>query len=89
MKGFRTVAIFAIIGLLGLVTALEAIDVKAFLLPLVCQADPAIALAVGSVPNECVSNVIKYVGYWTSGLSALGIGLRMITTSSIFKSFKE
>lgn len=85
MKGWRSIAVWVIVGLLGAVTALEAVDVKAFLLPLVCQVDPALPMPTGDV---CVDKLLKVVGMWTSGLAAVGVFLRMITNTSIFKSLK-
>lgn len=89
MKGFKTFVIFGLIGLLGLVTALEGIDLKPILLPLACQVDPAVVMAVDSVSAGCVEKITKLIGYWTAGLGALGVGLRMITSSPIFKKFIE
>lgn len=89
MKGFRSFVVWLIIGLLGLVTALESIDVKSILLPLVCQVDPSTAEVPSAEASDCVSKVIKYVGYWTMGLASAGIALRAITSSAIFSSFRD
>lgn len=84
MKGWKTFVIFTIIGIMGLVTALEAVDVKSILLPLVCHVDPANFYA-----DNCTEGVIKFAGIWTSIISVIALWLRAVTTSSIFKSLKE
>lgn len=85
MKGWKTFIIFTIIGLVGLVTALEAIDVKSILLPLVCHVDPASDF----VADDCTTKIVKIAGVWTSVIAGVGIWLRVITTSGIFKSLKD
>ncbi len=85
MKGWKTFLSFGAIGALGLVTALQGIDVKSFLLPLVCQVPENAQI----VADECTGKIISLVGYWTSGLSALAIFLRAVTTSPIFKNLVE
>jgi len=85
MNGWKTIAFFTITGLLGLVTALEAIDLKAILLPLVCHV-PANAQIIA---DECTGKIVQYAGYFTVGVSAVGVWLRTITTTSIFKSLKD
>jgi len=85
MNGWKTIVFFTLTGLLGLVTALEAIDLKAVLLPLVCHV-PANAQIIA---DECTGKLIQYVGYFTAGVGAVGVWLRTITTTSIFKSLKD
>ncbi len=84
MKGFRSIAFFTFVGLLGLITALETVDVKAIMLPLVCHVDASTVPVDGA--DDCTTKVIKYAGLWTAGIGAVGLFLRSITTSSIFKS---
>lgn len=85
MKGWKTFVFFIITGLLGLVTALESIDVKEFLFPLLCQM-PANAQIVA---DECTGKIVQAAGMYTAGLSAAGILLRAITISPIFKLFSN
>lgn len=85
MKGWKTVIFFTVTGVLGLTTALEGIDLKEILLPLVCHA-PANAQIVA---DECTGKIIQYAGYFTAGVSAVGVWLRTITATSIFKSLKD
>lgn len=85
MAGYKTIIFFTATGALGLVTALEAIPVKDIALQLVCHA-PANAQIVA---DECTGKIIKYVGYFTAAVSMVGVWLRTITTTSIFKSLKE
>lgn len=88
MSGWKTIISFTIIGLLGLLTALETIDVKAILLPLVCHTDPALVMTEPA--DDCAGKVIKLAGYWTTAIAAVGMVLRAITSSAIFKGvFKE
>ena len=82
MKGWKSFIFFTLIGLLGLFTALEGIDITAFLLPLVCHVDPAVTL----VGITCAEGIVKIAGLWTTGLAAAGIFLRAITSSPIFKA---
>lgn len=85
MKGWKTFITFTIVGILGLVTAFEAVDIKSILLPLVCHVDPAVAF----VSDACTDKIIKLAGAWTAGLGAAGVFLRAVTTSSIFKLFSN
>ena len=82
LKGWKTFLFFTITGILGLIAALEAIDVKSILFPLICHV-PAEAQIVA---DECTEKVIKLAGAWSAGISAAGIFLRAITTSAIFKA---
>lgn len=84
MTGWKTFVVFTIIGVLGLVTALEAVDIKSIFVPLVCHVDPAAAVA-----DDCTAKIIKLAGVWTSALGAVGVFLRAVTTSAIFKSLKD
>jgi len=82
IKGFRTFIVFTLIGVIGMLTALESIDVAKILLPLVCHFDPA----TYDPAQPCSVKVLKWAGYWTAGISGLAMFLRTITSSSIFTS---
>lgn len=84
MQGWKTIAFFTLTGALGLVTALEGIPVKDIALQIVCHA-PVDAQIVA---DECTGKIVKYVGYFVTGVSFAGVWLRTITTSAIFKSLK-
>lgn len=86
IKGWKTFVVFTIVGVLGLVTALEAVDIKSILVPLVCHVDAATA---NTITNDCTTNIVKIAGVWTSVLGAVGVFLRAVTTSGIFKSLKD
>lgn len=80
LQGYKTVIVFTLTGLLGLVVALQSINFSTIFLPLICHVDPT--SDVTAVP--CAVTLTKYLGYWTAALSAVAIGLRAITASSIF-----
>lgn len=86
MKGYKSIIFYTVIGGIGLVTALEGLDVKGILLPLACHVDPAAVIADG---NACVDTVIKLAGLWTAGIAAAGGVLRAVTTTAIFKGLKD
>lgn len=83
MNGWKTFIFFTIVGILGLVTALEAVDIKSILLPLVCHVDASTVAVPGA--EDCTYKIIKIAGVWTSVLSGVGIFLRAVTVSPIFK----
>jgi len=84
IKGWKTFAVFTVVGVLGLVTALEAVDIKSILVPLVCHVDAGAVIA-----DDCTAKIIKLAGVWTSALGTVGVFLRAVTTSAIFKSLKD
>lgn len=84
MQRWKTLLFFTATGLLGLITAFEAIDVKAIALPLICHVPENAQI----VADECTGKIVEAAGAITASISAIGIFLRMITTSPIFKSSK-
>jgi hypothetical protein len=85
MKGYKTIIYFTIIGALGLVTALEAVDLKAILLPLVCHVSPEAQI----VADECTGKIIQYAGLFMTGFATVGGWLRIITSTAVFNSLKN
>lgn len=84
MQGWKTLLFFTATGLLGLVTALEAVDIKAIALPLICHVPENAQI----VADECTGKIVSTAGVITAAISGIGVFLRTITTSSIFKSLK-
>ena len=84
---YGDIVLFTLIGLGGLFTWLQSIDLKAILFPLVCHV-PATAQIVA---DDCTGKIIEFAGKWvaiTSG-AALFIGRAVAWITGILTAIKK
>lgn len=82
MKISKTIVFFTLTGLTGLFAWMETLPLNDMLLQFVCHV-PANAEIV---TDECTGKMVQFGGKILAGVSAVGVFLRAVTTSSIFVS---